>query len=374
MKPIRFLFLLFCAVLIASCSERPEDNLLQRYPHVVITNGIINTSVFIPDPNSGFYRSTRFDWSGLNYELTYAGHSYFLQKNEPFPLPLKQDHDPFKSDNACGLADQFQDGPKQHPGDITRFVIGVGILDAETRKILDPGEWRTASGNNWVEFTHTLADDYGYSYVYTKRMTLPESKPELVISYTLVNTGAREISCQQYNHNFFTIDDSYIGPDYEVQLFFPAEFQTFHPRSFQDKGDFLPYMEIADQRILVLKHIDVPGGLFSVMRGFTDSVKQHRGILSNTRTGASVEIQGDLPLSEFHFWADDMTICPEFFILIEVSPGRSLSWSRTYRFFIDKRANGYLNNKYRIEDRLSEKKFGFLSFSLPMCWNRLPPS
>jgi len=42
-----------------------DEDLLKKYPHVVLTNGIIETSVFLPDAERGFYRSTRFEWSGM---------------------------------------------------------------------------------------------------------------------------------------------------------------------------------------------------------------------------------------------------------------------------------------------------------------------
>lgn len=41
-----------------------DEDLLKKYPHVVLTNGIIETSVFLPDAERGFYRSTASNRTG----------------------------------------------------------------------------------------------------------------------------------------------------------------------------------------------------------------------------------------------------------------------------------------------------------------------
>ena len=66
-------------------------------------------------------------------------------------------------------------------------------------------------------------------------MELPEGKPELVISHSLKNTGTKAINTQQYNHNFFSIDNDYIGRNYQLNLFFPAKYETVHPKQFREK-------------------------------------------------------------------------------------------------------------------------------------------
>ncbi len=42
-----------------------------------ISNGIIQATIHPPDPVNGFYRGTRFDWSGVIGSLKYAGHNYY---------------------------------------------------------------------------------------------------------------------------------------------------------------------------------------------------------------------------------------------------------------------------------------------------------
>jgi hypothetical protein len=46
-------------------------------PNTVITNGQIKAKIYLPDSNNGFYRSTRFDWSGVIGSLEYKGHVFY---------------------------------------------------------------------------------------------------------------------------------------------------------------------------------------------------------------------------------------------------------------------------------------------------------
>jgi hypothetical protein len=46
-------------------------------PHVQISNDLMQVTLYLPDAAHGFYRGTRFDWSGVVADLHYAGHSYY---------------------------------------------------------------------------------------------------------------------------------------------------------------------------------------------------------------------------------------------------------------------------------------------------------
>src|SRR5581483_3703729 len=49
----------------------------QDFPSTEITNGQIRAKIYLPDAKSGFYRSTRFDWSGAIGSLEYKGHNFY---------------------------------------------------------------------------------------------------------------------------------------------------------------------------------------------------------------------------------------------------------------------------------------------------------
>jgi hypothetical protein len=47
------------------------------FPQATISNEQITAKVYLPDAKNGYYRSTRFDWSGAVYSLQYKGHDFY---------------------------------------------------------------------------------------------------------------------------------------------------------------------------------------------------------------------------------------------------------------------------------------------------------
>src|SRR5215467_1392563 len=47
------------------------------FPQAAISNGQITAKIYLPDARNGYYRSTRFDWSGAVYSLQYKGHDFY---------------------------------------------------------------------------------------------------------------------------------------------------------------------------------------------------------------------------------------------------------------------------------------------------------
>ncbi|MEO6289469.1 MAG: hypothetical protein ABIO76_06090, partial [Ginsengibacter sp.] len=46
-------------------------------PEAEITNGLIRARLYLPDPENGYYRGSRFDWSGVIASLEYKEHNFF---------------------------------------------------------------------------------------------------------------------------------------------------------------------------------------------------------------------------------------------------------------------------------------------------------
>src|SRR5690625_8028790 len=59
-----------------------QKALLLDFPKAIISNGLIEATLYLPDKQTGYYRATRFDWSGVIGSLEYNGHSYFGQRSE----------------------------------------------------------------------------------------------------------------------------------------------------------------------------------------------------------------------------------------------------------------------------------------------------
>ena len=157
-----------------SCSTENFD--FDQFPNAIISNSEVQMKVYLPDPEKGLYRATRFDWSGVIGSVKYKGHEYFGY--------WKDTHDPLFHEDLTGPVEGFIEPglgyANAKPGE--KFIrIGVGILEKEdepeynwtkTYKILDHGEWEIDQGVDWLSFTHQISSDFGYGYIYTKTIRL----------------------------------------------------------------------------------------------------------------------------------------------------------------------------------------------------------
>src|ERR1051326_1619195 len=93
-------------------------------PEAQITNGSLRVRIYLPDARSGFYRGTRFDWSGVIGGLEYAGHQYYE--------PWFQRTDPHVHDFTY-RADEIVAGPcTAITGPAEEFVKPLGFDQAST--------------------------------------------------------------------------------------------------------------------------------------------------------------------------------------------------------------------------------------------------
>ena len=161
------------------------------FPASEITNGQIQAKIYLPDAKDGYYRATRFDWSGVVYSLQYNGHNYYgpwFQKTDP------KVHDfvyrgPEIVASPCtaitGPVDEFAPlgWDEAKPGG-TFIKIGVGALrrpdegkydNYKLYEISDPGKRTIKKVRESIEFTQEVADSSsGYAYIYRKTLRLTE--------------------------------------------------------------------------------------------------------------------------------------------------------------------------------------------------------
>ena len=299
------------------------------YPEAEIANGVIKAKLYLPDSEKGSYRGTRFDYSGIITSLEYKGHQYFGQWYEK--------HDPKIHDAITGPVEEFltRDAALGYadakPGG-TFVRIGIGTIRKpdepafrrfETYEIVDPGKRAVRQGKDWIEFTHELKAPDGYAYLYTKTLRLAAGKPELVIEHSLKNTGQKLIETDQYNHNFFVIDNEVVGPDMSVQF-------AFNPKPvtpFKNDG------EIRGREISYGRELQKGESVFSELEGFGGTSRDYDIRIENRKSGAGVRITGDQPLAKVVFWSIRTTACPEPYVHLNVEPGREAKWNITYQFY-----------------------------------------
>jgi hypothetical protein len=308
-------------------------------PTATIANAHLRASIHLPDATAGYYRGTRFDWSGAISSLTWNGHEYFGQWFEKY--------DPKLHDAIMGPVEEFVSGDEKTGYDSVgyndaapggTFVrIGIGVLRKAEQKplnrfgyyeIVDGGTWSTTPGKDRIEFVHVLDDKAGHAYRYRKTLRLVGDT--LVLEHELKNTGTKPLPTSVYNHNFFTLDGKTTGPDFVVR--FP-----FAPKADRDlKG----LAEIRGREIVPLREFTPGETTFAELAGFGPAATDYGFEMENRATGAGVRVTGDRPLNKLLFWSSVKTMCPEPYIDASVEPGRTFSWRITYAFYQAKPAAG----------------------------------
>ena len=319
------------------------------YPQMEISNGSLRARIYLPDREKGFYRGTRFDWAGVIAGLEYAGHSYFGPFFEKFDPSVA---DVVIGDPVVAGINSAASGPVEEfigargtglgysdakPGDAF-CKIGVGSLrrvdDAPYSSytnypILSGGKRTLTTGLDFVRFTQQVDCGSGYGYTYSKRISLRKGRPVMTIEHRLVNTGAKAIVTQVYDHNFLTVDHERTGP--QIVISFPFALRT------SGEVDGPELAEVHGKQLLFPKELKGSDTFYTEFKGFGKTAADYQLQVENRRTGAGVAISGDRPLANLGVWAVRTVVAPEPFIDINIRPGREFLWKYTYRFYRDRR-------------------------------------
>ncbi len=300
------------------------------YPSATITNGLVTATLHLPDSERGYYRGTRFDWSGVMPDLRYKGHRYFdVWNTRPYTPTL---HDaitgPVEEFTAVGIDEAAVGGEflKIGVGGLVKPDDGIYTF-AKNYEIKNPGKWTVKKKKDRVEFTHNISDVNGYGYEYHKTVKLTKGKPELVLEHSLKNTGTKPIETSTYNHNFFVIDGEPTGPNIETTFPFVA--------SAEGKG-FGTIAEMKGKQLVYNRKLEEKENIFtSGVQGFGPTADDYRIHIKNRKSGAGVTIDGDRPLEKMVFWACNTTSCPEPYIKLSVKPGETVRWNIRYDFDVE---------------------------------------
>jgi hypothetical protein len=296
-------------------------------PAAEIRNEFITARLMLPDAQNGYYRCTRFDWSGQIAHLEAGGHTYFGKWFDRY--------DPVLHDAIMGPVEEFAPLGYDEAGPGETFVmIGIGALvkpdDKEHNRfayytIADHGKWKARKKSDRVEFVQRL-DAGGYAYEYTKVVRLVPGKPELELSHILKNTGQKRIRTNVYNHNFLVIDEKTTGTGFKVVFPYPVE-------AAAGRG-FGEVVHAKGNEIVFHRDLEKGEAVFSPdITGYGPAVEDFDIRIEHSDTGAGVRLTGDRPLARIVFWAAHKAISPETYVDIDVAPGGEFRWVFRYEFY-----------------------------------------
>jgi len=312
-------------------------------PTAEISNGLIRAKLYLPDANRGFYRSTRFDWSGVIASVEFNGHQYYgpwFTRTDPAVRDFI-----YKATDIIASAQSAVVGPAEEfsrpqgytdakPGE-TFVKIGVGVLRKPddtnysgyaNYAIIDPGKWSVTKQADAVETVQTLSDPAsGYGYEYRKTVRVSAGRPELVIEHSLRNTGKLPLQTNQYNHNFLVLDGAATGPEFTITV--PFQIQPSQPPDPKDA-------EIRGNQIVYRKTLAGEDRVAFGIQGFGKEPKDYDVKVENTKTGAGFRVRSDRPLASMSLWSIRSVISMEPFVDVSTEPGATTTWKFTYTYFV----------------------------------------
>ncbi len=312
------------------------------HPLGEISNGLVRARLCLPDSAAGFYRGTRFDWSGIVCNLEARGHTYFkewFRAHDPGILdvafvPALDGFAAGTPSAGLGPAEEFSNpiGYEDITAGGAFIKIGVGLLRKpqepkyawSTRyEIVDPGKWTVRKELDSIEFQQEISGPSGHAFVYRKTVRLPPGRTEMVLEHSLKNTGRRLIETPVYAHNFLVMDNQPSGPDFVIRV----------PFEIQPSRDRLGVLEARDKEIGFSRELVKDERAMISVSGFSRDPSDYDIRVENRKTGAGVRITADRPLARLIIWAIRPTRCPEPFINVRAEPGTEFTWRISYEFY-----------------------------------------
>lgn len=322
-------------------------NAAAQTPSATIRNGQLTATIALPDAQNGYYRGTRFDWSGVLTSLRYKGHEYITpwsEINDPAVGDYEYRGDQIAtgtSTTMVGFPEEFASLPERtapgwetaKPGD-TFVKIGVGILRKPDDKpydhvrlydIVKGGNWEVEKTVTSVTFKQTISDPgSGYGYIYTKKVALVPGKAELTMIHTLRNTGTKPITGFLYDHNFTRWDNETPSPDYSMHF-------AFDPKPADPLGD--TPLAYNGRTVNFIRPLTGRDAIRSLPVGFSDQASDYDFRFENTKLGIGLRATADRPLYRAVIWGIRSVFAIEPFISYDIQPGQQFTWTYVYQAY-----------------------------------------
>jgi hypothetical protein len=311
-------------------------------PATTIASSDLKVQVYLPDLKNGYYRGTRFDWSGVVSSLQYKNHSFFgpwFQRWDPAVHDFIYDGNDIVAGTCSAISGPVEEfgpvGYEEAKPNQTFLKIGVGALrkaddtkydNYRTYEIANPGTWTIEKGADRISFIQKLEGADGYGYLYTKTFRLVAGRPRMIIEHHLKNIGQLAIKTTVYDHNFLVMDRR--GPQAGTTLSFP----------FAVDGGSKPLLpelaEIKGHQITYNKTLEGKDVVASPVQGFSNNAKDYDVRVESRATGTGVKITGDQPMMRMGLWSIRSVLSIEPFIEISIKPGQEMTWNLTYDFYL----------------------------------------
>lgn len=264
-------------------------------------------------------RSTRFEQMPYVSQVAFGGIHTFLAGEQTL-LGEGTGGDGLMNGFLCDPEMEEESSPGLYP------VLGVGIVH------LGSGEAYSIRKNypcDYAELSLLSRDAGSVRYLLRQKETdgigyeiereIGAAGSVLTETTTMVNTGRRRLSAKQYCHNFLCFDGMPIGPSYRVVTGPWKDLSLVRGSILVSRDGYHPVGFASEQGTIALSY-----------RRENEEGEKIR--VENEESRTFVEISNAFPVRERYHWISLSSLCPETFANVDLAPGDSLSFSRTWTF------------------------------------------
>ena len=275
-------------------------------------------------PNDRF----RFDRSGYISEVVLDGERHFCA-NEPKNLV-------HPSSGGRGLCSEIQCDLSQEHGMDERYPkFGVGLLPNDGSPYLFHRAYKNVVDFPIsFQFTKNTADFIVEAipcggYALREKKHIAAESNQLSVTYTMTNVGSRDLTLTEYCHNFLSVDGMAVSPAYHLSFPSLKDFGTA-PVIGQDGT---PQNLTGEGHGFTFSRTDTCVSLADIdMDGMCKNDGIFRWRLSHDGAKAYVEgCESFLP-DAMTIWASDHMVSPEIMHTVQLAPGETKTWSRSWHF------------------------------------------
>ncbi len=312
-------------------AAQPAALRLAQAAHNILSNGLITATLY-PPGDAGFYQGTRFDHAGVIGSLKLKGQEFYGPWFEAMAPDIRdfawidgQVHTGIAS-STMGPAEEFDPVGYDDaaPGGIF-LTPGVGLLIRPDDKPYDHfrhyerahgSDSRSMTANDSSAAMRHAVSGGGFGTDYTKTVTLPPGRPQLVIAHVLRNTGTKPIVTSVYDHNFVILNPG--QGDMRVTLPFAPPQPPPQSRLAVEGNTIAWPQPLAERQTGAMTMSTTP--------------QPYDFTVTDTKTGPSIRAQADVPASQYKLWSIKTVMAVEPYVAIDVPPGGAQRWTYTYTY------------------------------------------
>lgn len=280
-------------------------------------------SIDVVKPGSEIYGRTRFNWNCFINRITLDGTVQFAEPEQRDPnavtsygAGLCSEYQHYEAIETAAVGEEY---PRLGNGYLVKQDHPFQFMINEPCRPF-PTIWDVKPDS--ITFTTDVGLCQGFAAREVK--TVKVEGNTVSIHTKLTNLGKRPIVAQEYNHNFLSLNGEPISPDY-----------TMHLPGFDNLsgGRIMGDNIYGDDEHHCLKLRRVPETAYMT---FLDTVKPEFAPYSYKLTSANSTVslmeQDDFTPVRAVVWGVGHTMCFEGFVQINIKPGESQEWTRTWTF------------------------------------------